>query len=441
MATGSSLVRNIWRQFWRRFLPLRPVLSSTDFRNQTAVCVKDVSKRFKIYHNARTGLLKELLFPWKKKQYYSQFFAVRNVSLDIRRGEVVGVIGPNGAGKSTLLKMVAGLLPVDQGQIHINGKVTAVMAMGVGAHPEFTGRENILYGAMLLGMSKRDVLRKMPSIIEFSELEDYIDRPLRTYSSGMTARLLFSIAMSVEPDILIVDEALATGDQRFVDKCVRRIKEFAARGVTIFFVSHNLGLVQDLCHRAVLMNQGEAVFIGEPEETIKHYQHLSGGAPVSLPAGGKLESVSGSGQVKITNVRMLNEKGRAATEFTSNDQLTIELSYERTDSLVEQAHVTVGFMTAQEHFDVGETSTRQTSEEKIELASSGSIRFKLSPLLLTTNHFSLWVKVFGDHGTYCEYRNLHKFFVNEPGQLPTRESCFKHPSTITHVPGEGVEAN
>ena len=172
--------------------------------SEVAIRVENVSKRFKLYHNPITGPAKELLFFWKRHQYYKEFMAVRNVSLEIRRGEIVGIIGPNGAGKSTLLKMIAGLLPVDTGRIDVNGKITALLALGVGVHPEFTGRENILYSGMLLGMSKAQIIKKIPSIIEFSELEEFIDLPFRTYSSGMMSRLLFSISVSIEPDILIV---------------------------------------------------------------------------------------------------------------------------------------------------------------------------------------------------------------------------------------------
>ena len=183
-----------------------------------AIKVSNVTKRFKLYHNIVTGPIKETLFYWKRRNYYRDFLAVKGVSFEVKKGEVIGIIGPNGAGKSTLLKMVAGLLPVDGGEIKVQGRITALLALGVGIHPEFTGKENIFYGGMLLGLSKKEVLSKMNDIIEFSELGEFINQPFRTYSSGMKARLLFSTSMSISPDILIVDEALATGDSYFVQK-------------------------------------------------------------------------------------------------------------------------------------------------------------------------------------------------------------------------------
>ena len=152
--------------------------------SKAAIQIENVSKRFKLYHNPITGPVKELVFFWKRRRYYKEFMAVKNLSCSITKGEIVGIVGPNGAGKTTLLKMIAGLLPVDEGRITLSGKVTALLALGVGVHPEFSGRENIYYGGMLLGMSKEEVLRRTPEIIQFSELGEFIDRPFRTYSSG-----------------------------------------------------------------------------------------------------------------------------------------------------------------------------------------------------------------------------------------------------------------
>ena len=184
-----------------------------------AIDIRNASKRFKLYHNMVLGPLKDLILFWRKGSYYREFRAVDDVSFQVRRGEVVGIVGPNGAGKTTLLKMIAGLLPIDSGSITVRGRVNALLALGVGVHPEFTGRENIFYGALMLGMKAAEIEAKMDSIVEFAELGEFIEQPFRTYSSGMRSRLLFSISMSIEPDILIVDEALATGDAYFVQKC------------------------------------------------------------------------------------------------------------------------------------------------------------------------------------------------------------------------------
>jgi len=236
-----------------------------------AIQLTDVCKHFKLYDNPVTGPIKELLFFWRRDQYFKRFTTVRDVSFKVNRGEVVGIIGPNGAGKTTLLKMIAGLLRIDEGTIDINGKVTALLALGVGVHPEFTGRLNAVYGAMLLGMTKAEAQAKLPSIIEFAELGEFIDQPFRTYSSGMRARLLFSVAMSVEPDILIVDEALATGDAYFISKCRQRIEQICNEGATILLVTHNLTYLQELCDRVIVLDHGAVINDSTPMESIAVY--------------------------------------------------------------------------------------------------------------------------------------------------------------------------
>ncbi|OAN55077.1 polysaccharide ABC transporter ATP-binding protein [Magnetospirillum moscoviense] len=233
--------------------------------------VANVSKTFRLFHNPVTGPIMAALKPWKRHAYYQEFPALDDISFRCHRGEVIGIIGPNGAGKTTLLKMVAGLLPVDKGRITVNGTVTALLALGLGVHPEFSGRENIRYSGLLLGMTADEIERKTESIIDFAEIGEFIDHPLRTYSSGMRARLLFSISMSVEPDILIVDEALATGDNYFVQKCQRKIKTICESGATVLFVSHNLFQISDLTDRCIYIRNGRMLFDGNTRNAVDMY--------------------------------------------------------------------------------------------------------------------------------------------------------------------------
>jgi ABC-type polysaccharide/polyol phosphate transport system ATPase subunit len=304
-----------------------------------AISVEHVSKRFKLYHNLITGPIKEHLFFWKAHQYYQEFMAVRDVSLEVKRGEVVGIIGPNGAGKTTLLKMVAGLLPVESGRIRVKGKITALLALGVGVHYEFTGRENIFYGGMLLGMSKREVLRKMEAIIEFAELAKFIDHPYRTYSSGMRTRLLFSISMSIDPDILIVDEALATGDSQFVNKCMGRIREICRGGATILFVSHNLYQIQQLCNRALFLSEGRVMAEGSPAEAITAYNRWEfeeerksvpsrNNGDTRTHRGTSSTRVFRRGPVFINRVEILDQDGRDTSIFRTWDPMIVRVWYE-----------------------------------------------------------------------------------------------------------------
>ena len=236
-----------------------------------ALKAKEISKHYEIFDSPRDILFEKLF----GQQRHSKHCALEDVSFEVYEGEVVGVIGRNGAGKSTLLKILAGTLAPTSGEIHVNGKISAILELGTGFHPEYTGRENIITGSMVMGLSRSEALAKSQSIIEFSELEDVIDQKFKTYSSGMAARLIFSTAMSIDPDIFIVDEALAAGDAFFVPKALNRIVEICESGSTVFFVSHSADLVGRLCDRAIYLEEGKIKSIGEAVEICGEYERAS----------------------------------------------------------------------------------------------------------------------------------------------------------------------
>jgi len=241
--------------------------------NKAIIQCTDVRKDFPIYHHF-TGGIKSFLFHFPtaiKEMRRSRFTALKNISFEVSSGETVGIIGKNGAGKSTILGLLAGVLKPSSGQVTVAGRIAPLLELGAGFHPELSGRENILLNGILLGMLKREVEEKIDSIIEFSELEKFIDQPIRTYSSGMLARLGFSVAVHCEPDILLLDEVLSVGDQDFQKKCIEKMLGFKRSGKTIIFVSHSAQQIEEICDRVIWIEKGKVELSGNVEEVLPNY--------------------------------------------------------------------------------------------------------------------------------------------------------------------------
>lgn len=238
------------------------------------ISLKNIYKSYSLRAHIKGGFKHFLLhLPKHLKEMRRQntFVVLKGISFEVKRGETFGIIGPNGAGKSTTLALIAGVLKPDTGTITVKGRVSALLELGAGFHPDLTGIENIVLNALLLGLTKREIEQKIGKIIEFAELGKFIYEPIRTYSGGMLARLGFSVAIHVDPEILLIDEILAVGDVNFQKRCFEKIMEFKKKGVTIIFVSHSLGDVERICDRVALLNDGGLVYVGNPKETIERY--------------------------------------------------------------------------------------------------------------------------------------------------------------------------
>lgn len=237
---------------------------------EEAIVVKNLSKDFKLFYDKANTLKERLLF-FKKRNKNDKLHVLKDIDLTIYKGETVGLIGANGSGKSTLLKLMTKILYPNKGKIDVNGKITSLIELGAGFHPDFSGRENIYFNASIFGLTKKEIDSRIEEIIDFTEIRDFIDNPVRTYSSGMYMRLAFSVAVSVDADILLIDEILAVGDQKFQEKCYKKMESLKNEGKTIVLVTHSMGAVEKFCTRAIWLSDGKIKMDGKPNKVIEKY--------------------------------------------------------------------------------------------------------------------------------------------------------------------------
>lgn len=281
-----------------------------------AIRVENVSKMYKLYDKPSDRLKEALGFT--KKVRYKEYYALKDLSFDVKRGETVGIIGTNGAGKSTILKIITGVLSQTDGEVEINGRISALLELGAGFNQEYNGIENIYLNGTMMGFTKEEIDAKMDSILEFADIGDFVQQPVKTYSSGMFVRLAFAVAINIEPEILIVDEALSVGDVFFQAKCYQKFEEFKREGKTILFVSHDLGSISKYCDRVILLNKGKKVSEGTPKEMIDLYKKI-------LTGPGEEENKDSSeakhAEQQITSIRENNVKGKWKEHFQINPNL------------------------------------------------------------------------------------------------------------------------
>jgi lipopolysaccharide transport system ATP-binding protein len=406
---------------------------------------ENLGKRYRLFKKPVHRLASWLSMGiWGK---YEDIWALQELDLTIRLGETVGVIGVNGAGKSTLLKLISGTTYPTTGSILVQGRAAALLELGAGFHPEFTGRENVRLNAALLGFSHADIRKREEQILEFSGLGEFADRPVKTYSSGMVVRLGFSVASHLDPDILLVDEALAVGDEAFRVKCLERFNLFREAGKTLVFVSHDLRLVRTLCNRAILLDGGRLVADGNVENVVRHYLHLVEKRQAekdSMSASAAGEAVHrGSGEILIEQVSLKNGSGESTSQFFTGKPFEIRIRYRANkdiDAPIFLIHVisSDGTLCIEIPSVVGQSSDfskhgREAMRQHltpVREGETGELGFRTSELLLLT----------GDY-----YLNVYAFDLDQPLPIAldeiSRASEFSVSGVVSHIgvflhPGE-----
>jgi lipopolysaccharide transport system ATP-binding protein len=366
-------------------------------------------------HSFKGALLRGEL--WRVQQEHEGFLALSGVDLDVAKGETVAVIGPNGSGKSTLLKLVAGILRPSQGSIEVNGRVTALIELGAGFHPEISGRDNAIVNGMMLGLSRAEVLRRLPDIVDFSGIGDFIDEPVKTYSSGMYVRLGFSVAVVVEPDVLVVDEILAVGDEAFAHRCLDRIATLQRQGTAILLVSHDLGLVQHVAQRAMYLRQGSPVMTGAAGAVVARYRSDVASEEAGEEAQPGEGRRWGNGAVNLDEVDLVDAAGRPLRMVSNGESASIRITY--TVRVPQEDFVFGVAINREDGLHVFGTNTDLDGWRPEQLAGTGAIDLEFPRLELAPGRYLVDVAVHAKAGLAYDYAcEVLAFTVTAPVGWP-----------------------
>lgn len=387
----------------------------------TAIRLAGVSKRYPLLtrrgrlHSLKGALLRGEL--WRLQQEREGFLALSGVDLEVRQGETVAVVGPNGSGKSTLLKLVAGILRPTLGRVEVNGRVTALIELGAGFHPEISGRDNAIVNGMMLGLSRTEIMRRLPEIVEFSGIGEFIDQPVKTYSSGMYVRLGFSVAVTVEPDVLVVDEILAVGDEVFAHRCLDRIARLQRRGAAILLVSHDLGLVEQLAHHGLYLRQGKPVLVGPAAAVVSRYRSDVASEETGAQVAGGNARRWGNGAVSLDGVDLVDAAGRPVRLLSSGEAAAIRIAY-----TVRQPQEDFVFGVAihrEDGSNVFGTNTELDGWRPERLAGSGEMSLEFPRLELAPGQYLVDAAVHSRAGLAYDYAcEVTSFTVSAPVGWP-----------------------
>lgn len=407
--------------------------------NSNAIEVVNVTKNFKVYYDKGSELKEKLLF-WKRNKYENRT-VLDDISFTVKKGEAIGLVGKNGCGKSTTLKMLTRIIYPNSGNINMNGRVSSLIELGAGFHPDMSGRENIYTNASIFGLTKKEIDARLEDIIDFSELREFIDNPVRTYSSGMYMRLAFSVAINVDADILLIDEILAVGDANFQAKCFNKLREIKAAGTTIVIVSHSLGQIEQICDRSIWIKNGKIAAQGNPKEIHMQYLDYMNDERISAEeraivemqkAQRKLEDDKaelakkqaeleeqkknknskryGSGDAQYSEVRLLDADGKPQRTFRTGDKIVIELDYKVTKP-VEDGIFGFGVYRNDGLWCYG-TNTKIDRYDKFDIDKDGTVRIVLEDVELIPGQYWLDISIeWGDYIPVDFYKEVARFEI------------------------------
>lgn len=393
-----------------------------------AIEVSHVTKSFKVFLDKGNTIKERALFRSRRRYEYRQ--VLKGISFRVERGEAVGLIGQNGCGKSTTLKLLTKILYPDSGTIEIRGRVSSLIELGAGFHPDLSGRENIYINAAIFGLSKKEIDTRLDDIIAFSELEEYIDNPVRTYSSGMYMRLAFSVAINVDADVLLIDEILAVGDANFQAKCFQKLKEIKAGGTTIVIVSHSLGQIEQICERSIWIHEGAVKEAGKPREVhpiyldymgkkreciaqkeaarIAEKEKNSANQEKQEPSGEQNDTVFehnskrwGNGKARIIRIELLDKNKKKKALFETETDITVKLDYKIYETVLD-AVVGIGIFRSDGVYCYG-TNTRLDKMEKYDLEKDGTVEIILKNIVLMPGSYTLDLAIESETGIPVDY--------------------------------------
>ncbi len=393
-----------------------------------AIEVNHVAKSFKVFLDKGNTIKERALFRSRRRYEFRQ--VLKGISFHVKKGEAVGLIGQNGCGKSTTLKLLTKILYPDAGTIEILGRVSSLIELGAGFHPDLSGRENIYINAAIFGLSKKEIDTRLDDIIAFSELEEYIDNPVRTYSSGMYMRLAFSVAINVDADVLLIDEILAVGDANFQAKCFQKLKEIKANGTTIVIVSHSLGQIEQICERSIWIHEGAVKEAGKPREVHPVYldymgkkrEHIAEKEAARIAEKEKNNANEekretpekqndataeknlrrwGNGKARIIRIELLDQDKRKKALFETGTDITVHLDYKIYETVFD-AVVGIGIFRTDGVYCYG-TNTRLDKMEKYDLKEDGTVEILLKNIVLMTGRYTLDLAIESETGIPVDY--------------------------------------